>query len=47
MIEHILLELFQNKLKCKKAVSKGWCKESSIATMYLTLDVRSANFMPI
>ena len=35
MIEHILLELFQNRLICKKAVSKGWCKDSSIATMYL------------
>ena len=23
-----LLEMFQNKVICKKAVSKGWCKES-------------------
>ena len=24
-----LLEMFQFKVICKKAVSKGWCKESS------------------
>ena len=35
MIEHILVEVFQNRLMCIKAVSKGWCKDSSIATMYL------------
>ena len=29
MINHILLELFQSKVICKKAVVKGWCKESS------------------
>ena len=26
---HILLEVFQNKVTCKKAVSKGWCKWSN------------------
>ena len=29
MIDNILLEVFQSKVICKKAVSKGWCKESS------------------
>ena len=28
-LDHILLDMFQNKVKCKNAVSKGWCKESN------------------
>ena len=27
--DHILREVFQSKMICKKTVSKGWCKESS------------------
>ena len=27
------LEVFQNKVVCKKAVHKGWCKENSIHSM--------------
>ena len=28
---HNFLEVFQNKLICKKAVSKEWCKKSSLS----------------
>ena len=28
--DHILLELFQNNVNCKKAVSKVWYKESNL-----------------
>ena len=27
---HILLELFKKKIKCKNEVSIGWCKESNV-----------------
>ena len=26
-------EIFQNEMICKKAVSKGWCKESSLGSL--------------
>ena len=28
--DHVLLEMLENKMIFKKAVSKGWCKESRI-----------------
>ena len=29
------LKVFQNKVICKKAVSKRWCKESRLITVFL------------
>ena len=38
--DHILLEVSQDKVICKKVVSKGWCKESSSNTAGRYLQVR-------